>query len=65
MRKSGPVAAVSSKDMSSLIGQLMDNVWQLWQIIAHKASTLEPLTWVLSVLVIGAIVMFIMVRPPR
>ncbi|HEX5110353.1 MAG TPA: hypothetical protein VFV95_18005 [Vicinamibacterales bacterium] len=51
--------------MSSLIGQLMDNVWQLWQIIAHKASTLEPLTWVLSVLVIGAIVMFIMVRPPR
>src|SRR5262249_10202695 len=58
-------AAVSSKDMGALIDQLMDNVWRLWQVIAHRASTLEPTTWILTVLLVGAIVMFMLVRPPR
>jgi hypothetical protein len=51
--------------MGALIDQLMDNVWRLWQVISYRASTLEPTTWILSVLLVGAIVMFIMVRPPR
>jgi len=51
--------------MGALFDQLMDNVWRLWRVISHTASTLEPTTWVLSVLVIGGIVMFMLVRPPR
>ena len=51
--------------MGALLDQLMDNVWRLWQVIWYKASTLEPLTWILSVLVVGVIVMFVLVRAPR
>jgi hypothetical protein len=34
-------------------------------VIANKAATLEPTSWMLIVLGVGAIVMFVFVRPPR
>ena len=51
--------------MGALLDQLMDNVWRLWGVISFKASTLSPLAWILSVLLLGIIVMFVLVRPPR